>query len=151
MVRVLGREQRSKVSSSVGETPVGAETEASQHAEEAEETADITTLETDAATRGMEAETETDQVLGHTWHQPQPQLLLWHCWWCCGASMSPAAGARVAAGHAGAAVPGEPPRARLVHQTRGHVRRPAREVAPRPQPGTQHHCSLSLPCKVKYT
>ena len=77
MVRVLGREQRSKVSSSVGETPVGAETEASQHAEEAEETADITTLETEAATRGMEeaetrgmeeAETETDQVLGHTWH-----------------------------------------------------------------------------------
>ena len=77
MVRVLGREQRSKVTSSVGETPVGAETEASQHAEEAEETADITTLETDAATRGMEeaetrgmeeAETETDQVLGHTWH-----------------------------------------------------------------------------------
>ena len=70
MVRVLGREQRSKVSSSVGETPVGAETEASQHAERAGETSDITTIETstDTATRGMEAETETDQVLGHTWH-----------------------------------------------------------------------------------
>ena len=66
MVRVLGREQRSEVSSSVGETPVGAETEASQHAEVAVvagETSGITTLET----RGMEeAETETDQVLGHT-------------------------------------------------------------------------------------
>ena len=149
MVRVLGREQRSKVTSSVSETRVGAETEYSQHAEEAEETADITTLETEAATRGMEAETETDQVLGHTWHQPQPQLLFWHWWF--GASMSPAAGARVAAGHAGAAVPGEPPRARLVHQTRGHVRRPAREVAPRPQPGTRQHCSLYTLCKVKYT
>ena len=66
MVRVLGREQRSEVSSSVGETPVGAETEASQHAEVAGETSDITTLETDTATRDMEAETETDQVLGHT-------------------------------------------------------------------------------------
>ena len=64
MVRVLGREQRSKVSSSVGETPVGAETEASQHAEVAGETSGITTLET----RDMEAETETDQVQGHTWH-----------------------------------------------------------------------------------
>ena len=63
MVRVLGREQRSEVSSSVGETPVGAETEASQHAEVAGET-----LESDTATRDMEAETETDQVLGHTWH-----------------------------------------------------------------------------------
>ena len=67
MVRVLGREQRSEVSSSVGETPVGAETEASQHAEVAEvagETSGIKTIET----RDMEAETETDQVLGHTWH-----------------------------------------------------------------------------------
>ena len=68
MVRVLGREQRSEVSSSVGETPVGAETEASQHAERAGETSGITTIESDTATRGMEAETETDQVLGHTWH-----------------------------------------------------------------------------------
>ena len=67
MVRVLGREQRSEVSSSVGETPVGAETEASQHAERAGETSGITTLESDTA--GMEeGETETDQVLGHTWH-----------------------------------------------------------------------------------
>ena len=66
MVRVLDREQRSKVSSSsVGETPVGAETEASQHAEVAGETSGITTLVME--TRGMEeAETETDQVLGHT-------------------------------------------------------------------------------------
>ena len=67
MVRVLGREQRSEVSSSVGETPVGAETEASQHAEVAVvagETSGITSSET----RDMEAETETDQVLGHTWH-----------------------------------------------------------------------------------
>ena len=68
MVRVLGREQRSEVSSSLSETPVGAETEASQHAEVAEvagETSGITTLET----RDMEeAAMETDQVLGHTWH-----------------------------------------------------------------------------------
>ena len=64
MVRVLGREQRSEVSSSVGETPVGAETEASQHAVVAVVAGE--TLESDTATRDMEAETETDQVLGHT-------------------------------------------------------------------------------------